>query len=1047
MKSSKGKRSEVSKHQQSSGDDNDREKMEATIFLLHCQGWITKQYTEEIRNIYLNPLQALFDRKKKTVESISKSVESSSNLSSQKAADDKKSSDTERDNFSNMDKVAEKLQQALKTLQRSNGEIPQSYRPVAREKTVSLADCCALFRLKSLLEAMQELSDIQTSIIKWFDANKTGIEIHKKSFKNLLTNALTNFEMTQILTELFAIKEISRKDIQKMKPSYAKYIRPSSNFRNIALINKPPENGNFTKEFIKKLEGQINNFSIIFRTIVYEIAKNLGIIIETIVANVKDHHLEVNTKQVIKFSSVAMIIDNLPPRYRFSEPLNHLAPFTKKLLANLPPDLNSGNLFGSTASLPELPENYCSVRYNFEQRLWRLCYICERSLAKMASRNIAWKAPKYFGVTVGSGRQFIASSSAEESRKGSKKKFIDLSVYPAEKIRNFGIVAHVDHGKSTLADRILELTGVIGKNDHANQMLDKLQVERDRGITVKAQSCSMFHKDYMLNLIDTPGHADFSFEVSRSLSVANGILLLVAANQGVQAQTVANFWLAFEAGLTIIPIINKIDLNSANVSRVRFVVTQMGNLFDFSPSEILHISAKNGTNTDKVLDAIIDRCPPPKVECSSSFRAHIFDSWYETYRGPVICVAVHEGFVCKGQKIRTYHTDCVYEVLEVGIMHPNMYEVQKLLQRLYAGQVGYLLTTMKSVQDALVGETLYDPSCEKDLLQPMALFTPKSPCIYASIYPVDGSDYNALRDALNKLALNDSSVQIQHDSSSALGNGFKIGFSGLLHMEVFCARLEQEYNADVTVTAPTVEYRAVIKDNPNIIRKRYNGQRIIRLLDASHFPANPSDVDHFLEPMIKLTVLLPTTHSQQIDDLCVAARGKRVESNAVDAENTMQQWRLPFAEVCIDFFERLKRITSGYATFNYEWDDFQPARIALLMIHVNDRPIYEFSEIVPLSRVKDRAKVIVQRLREEIPRQQYEVKIKATLGLTKKALTQTVIAPIKKDFTGRLKGNFGGGGWERLCKKLAEQNKGKERMKQVGQVQIPKKAFINVLRK
>ncbi|OZC12813.1 GTP-binding protein LepA family protein [Onchocerca flexuosa] len=638
------------------------------------------------------------------------------------------------------------------------------------------------------------------------------------------------------------------------------------------------------------------------------------------------------------------------------------------------------------------------------------------------------------------GRRYFSLSSAEKLIKTNRKKVVDLTAYPPEKIRNFGIVAHVDHGKSTLADRLLELTGIVDKSTHDSQMLDKLQVERERGITVKAQSCTMFHKDYMLNLIDTPGHADFSFEVSRSLAATNGILLLVAANQGVEAQTVANFWLAFEAGLTIIPIINKIDLKSANVPRV---VSQMENLFDFSPSEILLISAKNDIGIDNVLNAIIERLPPPKVELHLPFRAHIFDSWYETHRGPVVCIAMHDGKISKGQKVRTYHSDCEYEVLAVGIMNPNMHEVQCLC----AGQMGYLLTTMKSVQDAVVGETLYDVNSERNVIQPMPLFTPSAPYIYASIYPTDVNEYNALRIALHKLALNDSSVQIQHDSSTALGNGFKIGFSGLLHMEVFCARLEQEYNANITITAPSVEYRAVIKDNPTIIKKRYNGKRVIRLLDASDFPACPSDIDHFLEPMIKLTLLLSSKYCEDVQKLCVAARGEQLENNEMDVDCTMQQWKLPFAEVCVDFFERLKRITSGYVTYNYHWDDFQPAKIELLMIHINDRPIYEFSEIMPSNQLKARAKEIVKKLKEEIPRQQYEVRIKATLGHTKKALVQTVIAPIKKDFTGRLKGNFGGGGWERFCKKLSEQKKGKERMKQMGQVQIPKEAFISVLRR
>ncbi|MCP9260090.1 Elongation factor 4 [Dirofilaria immitis] len=876
--------------------DDEKEKVEAAIFFLRCQEWMIRKYIKEIRIMYLNPLDELCSGKKRRAESVSKSMECSSNSS----AHGTNKIDSSGDGRTlNVDKVSEKLQQALKALQREDEEMGRSYQPVTREKTVSLADCCALYRLKTILEAMQELLDIQANLDKWFENNKTNMNIYirKGLLKNLLINALTNFEMAYIITEIFAIQQVPRQEIRKIKPEYSKYIRPDSDTRNITIINKLSNKRVIMRDYIKKLEGQISQF----RTVVHEIAKNLEIIIQTIIGDVRDHHLEVNVKQ-----------------------------------------LNNSHNDGTNSKL--LTE---------ESQKFRL-----RSL---------------------------------QSYTGSKK------------IRNFGIVAHVNHGKSTLADRLLELTGVVDK------------VERERGITVKAQSCTMFHKDFMLNLIDTPGHADFRFEVSRSLAVTNGILLVVAANQGVEAQTVANFWLAFEAGLTIIPIINKIDLNNANISRV---LSQMENLFDFSPSEILRISAKNGTGVDSILSAIVERLPPPKVELHLPFRAHIFDSWYETHRGPVMCVAVHDGRISQGQKIRTYHSDCEYEVLAVGIMNPDMHEIQCL----YAGQVGYLLTTMKSVQDVTVGETLYDANSERIMVQPMSLFTPSAPCIYANFYPTDMSEYNSLHVALNKLALNDSSVQMQHDSSAALGSGFKIGFSGLLHMEVFCARLKEEYNINVIMTAPSVEY---------------NGQRVIRLLDASDFPIYPSDIDHFLEPVIKLTLLLSSAYCKHVEKLCVDARGEQVENNELDAECTMQQWRLPFAEMLEN---RVFIYFSGYVTYNYQWDGFQPVKVELLMIHINDLPIYEFSEIMPSNQVKARAKEIVRKLKEEIPRQQYEVQIKATLGQTKRALVQTVIAPIKKDFVGRRwLGTF--------LQKAVAAEKGKERMKQMGQVRIPKEAFINVLRR
>ncbi|KHN86266.1 Translation factor GUF1 -like protein, mitochondrial [Toxocara canis] len=622
------------------------------------------------------------------------------------------------------------------------------------------------------------------------------------------------------------------------------------------------------------------------------------------------------------------------------------------------------------------------------------------------------------------------------SRSNDPNRLVDVSHFTPDKIRNFGIVAHVDHGKSTLADRLLELTGVVD-SAHEDQLLDRLQVERERGITVKAQTCSMVYKDFLLNLIDTPGHADFNFEVSRSLAASSGILLLVAANQGVQAQTIANFWLAFERGLAIIPLINKIDLKGVNIAQVE---AQMQNLFEFEANDIIHISAKSGDNVPLVLDSIIQRIAAPNADRDSPFRCMIYDSWFDKFRGAVACVLVKEGSVARGDIIRSFHAEKHYEVVEVGVMHPGMTPVQ----RLYAGQVGYIIANMKTVKEAAAGETLFIGE-SRECVIPLPGFKPVKPTVYAGLFPLDAGDYDSLKQAVEQLALNDPSVTVTPDSSPALGLGWRIGFLGVLHMEVFSSRLEQEYGANVVLTAPNVEFRAVIKDNETIRKKRYEGKKEIRILDPSKFP-DPCDVERFLEPMVKLTMLIPSEHMGAVNAMCAAARGRRGETQSIDERRLALTWRMPLAEIVVDFFERLKRITSGYVSFDYELDGHDEIDLVKMSISINGALINEFSQIIPAPMLRERAKLIVSRLKKEIPRQQFEVVLRATVGNSSKAVTQAIIPPMRKDFTQLLKGNFGGGGMERLNKKLSHQKKGKERMKLIGRVQIPKEAFINVLR-
>uniref|UniRef100_A0AC34Q8S5 Translation factor GUF1 homolog, mitochondrial n=1 Tax=Panagrolaimus sp. JU765 TaxID=591449 RepID=A0AC34Q8S5_9BILA len=616
------------------------------------------------------------------------------------------------------------------------------------------------------------------------------------------------------------------------------------------------------------------------------------------------------------------------------------------------------------------------------------------------------------------------------------EKLSSVEDFTPEKIRNFGIVAHVDHGKSSLADKLLQMTNVITEKE-PDQFLDKLQVERDRGITVKAQTCSMVYKSHLLNLIDTPGHADFSFEVSRSLAVCDGVVFLVAANQGVQAQTLANFWLAFNNDLCMIPVINKIDIKEANSD---VVMNQLKTLFDFSENEVLKISAKSGLNVELVLDALLERCPAPKVFPTEPFKALIFDSWYDQYRGAIAMINVKAGQITKGQKIASFNGEKIYEVLEVGILYPGMTPTTMLS----AGQTGYVVCNMKTVREASVGETLFDPS-EKDKVKPFPGFSVIQPTVYAGLFPVNVSDYEDLKLAVERLCLNDSSVVVTPDSSSALGLGWRVGFLGMLHMEVFSQRLEQEYNAEVILSAPSVEYKAIIKDNETIRKKRYAGKGEISFSDPSSFP-EIYDVETFLEPIVNLTIIVPLEYLNTVSSLCSQRRGERGDVSFIDNDRVLIKSKMPLNEIIVDFFEQLKKLTSGYASFDYEPCGYKEVELVKLGVSINGQTIDEFSLIVCASQATAKAKTLVAKLKTEIPRQQYDVNIRAVIGNSTKAIVQGTIKAYKKDFSQLLKGNFGGGGMERLNKKLSHQKKGKEKMKMIGQVQIPKEAFINVLK-
>uniref|UniRef100_G3USB6 GTP binding elongation factor GUF1 n=1 Tax=Meleagris gallopavo TaxID=9103 RepID=G3USB6_MELGA len=577
------------------------------------------------------------------------------------------------------------------------------------------------------------------------------------------------------------------------------------------------------------------------------------------------------------------------------------------------------------------------------------------------------------------------------------KEKIDMSAYPVESIRNFSIIAHVDHGKSTLADRLLEITGTIAKTDRNKQVLDKLQVERERGITVKAQSASLFYNykgvNYLLNLIDTPGHVDFSYEVSRSLSACQGVLLVVDANEGIQAQTVANFYLAFEAQLAIIPVINKIDLKNADPERVE---KQIEKLFDIPVSECIRISAKQGTNIEKVLEKVIEKIPPPQFNTTDPLKALVFDSTFDHYRGVIANIAIFGGEIEKGHKIVSAHTNKRYEVNEVGILTPNEQPTHKL----YAGQVGYLIAGMKEVTEAQIGDTLF---MYKQPVEPLPGFKSAKPMVFAGMYPVDQTEYNNLKSALERLTLNDSSVTVHRDSSLALGAGWRLGFLGLLHMEVFNQRLEQEYNTSVILTAPTVPYKAVLS-SAKLIKEYRNSE--ITIINPAQFPDKHS-VSEYLEPTVLGTIVTPQEYIGKIIVLCQDRRAIQKEMLYIDEHRVMLKYLFPLNEIVVDFYDALKSLSSGYAS----------------------------------DKAYATGKFLCERLKDTIPRQLFEIAIQAAIG--KKIIARETLKAYRKNVVAKCYG----GDITRRMKLLKRQAEGKRLMRKIGNVEVPRDAFIRVLKR
>jgi translation factor GUF1, mitochondrial len=601
------------------------------------------------------------------------------------------------------------------------------------------------------------------------------------------------------------------------------------------------------------------------------------------------------------------------------------------------------------------------------------------------------------------------------------KQDFDLKEFTPDLIRNFSIIAHIDHGKSTLADRLLEMAGTISNRTKNEQVLDKLQVERERGITVKAQTASLFvehaGKTYLLNLIDTPGHVDFNYEVSRSLAACQGALLVVDAVQGVQAQTMANFYLAFENDLTIIPLINKIDMQAADIERVG---REMDKAFDVKKEETLLISAKVRIGLEAVFPTVIDRIPKPQGEASKPLRMLLFDSWYDDYRGVICLVEIIDGTLRKGDKIESANTGQSYEILELGIMYPEPLQQPAL----YTGQVGYIISGMKTVKEARVGDTLFRTKCPVEALPG---FKPAKSMVFAGIYPVEATEFEVVRDSIEKLTLNDPSVHVEKESSQALGIGFRCGFLGLLHMDVFRQRLEQEYNVDIIATSPSVLYKVKLTSGVETM-----------IENPADFPEQVR-IDEVYEPMITGTIITPKDYLGNLLKLCQDRRGVQTSMSFLDENRLVLKYLLPLSEIVTDFYDKLKSMSAGYASFDYEEAGYQEAPLVKMDILLNGKPVDALSVIVHEERAQFVGRQLVKKLKEVIHRQMFEVAIQAAIGA--RILARESVSAMRKNVIAKCYG----GDVSRKRKLLEKQKEGKKKMKQVGNVELPQEAFLTIL--
>ncbi len=593
------------------------------------------------------------------------------------------------------------------------------------------------------------------------------------------------------------------------------------------------------------------------------------------------------------------------------------------------------------------------------------------------------------------------------------------------KIRNFCIIAHIDHGKSTLADRIIEMTGLLTSREMQSQVLDNMELERERGITIKAQAVRIVYRakngeEYIFNLIDTPGHVDFNYEVSRSLAACDGAILVVDAAQGVEAQTLANVYLALDRDLDVMPVINKIDLPSAEPERA---IEEIEDVIGIEAMDAPQISAKTGLNVEQVLEQIVEKIPAPEGDPAAPLKALIFDSLYDSYKGVIVFCRIKEGTVRKGTPILMMATGAKAEVVEVGYFGAGQFIP---CEELSAGMVGYITASLKNVKDTRVGDTITDAS--NPCTEPLPGYKKVNPMVYCGMYPADGAKYPDLRDALEKLQLNDASLQFEPETSIALGFGYRCGFLGLLHLEIIQERLEREYNLDLVTTAPGVIYKV----------HKTNGD-VIELTNPSNLP-DPSEIEYMEEPMVKAEIMVTSEFIGAIMDLCQERRGVYDGMEYIEETRAVLRYHLPLNEIIYDFFDALKSRSRGYASFDYEMDDYVQSNLVKLDILINKEEVDALSFIIHADTAYERGRKMCEKLKEEIPRQLFEIPIQAAIG--SKIIARETVKAMRKDVLAKCYG----GDISRKRKLLEKQKEGKKRMRQVGNVEIPQKAFMSVLK-
>jgi len=596
-------------------------------------------------------------------------------------------------------------------------------------------------------------------------------------------------------------------------------------------------------------------------------------------------------------------------------------------------------------------------------------------------------------------------------------------VQNTKNIRNFAIIAHIDHGKSTLADRLIQFCGGLSEREMKDQVLDSMDIERERGITIKAQTVRLNYKDsnsieYQLNLIDTPGHVDFSYEVSRSLSACEGSILVVDAAQGVEAQTLANVYQAIDLNHEIIPVINKIDLPAAEPDRV---CRQIEEVIGLDASDAIKVSAKTGEGIENIFGALIERLPQPKEDTSQTSKALLVDSWYDSYLGVVVLVRVIAGELSKGQKIKMLGTNSYYTIDEVGIFTPKKVP----LKTIQAGEIGYIIAGIKNVSDTQIGDTITD--FQKPCKDALKGFRPSQPSVFCGLFPTDSGDFEDLRDSIEKLSLNDSSFQFETENSAALGFGFRCGFLGLLHLEIVRERIEREFNIDLITTAPSVIYKIHLTKG-----------EVIELHNPADMP-EVTNIKAIEEPWIKATILVPDEYLGAVLKLCEERRGHQVDLTYAGTR-AMVVYDLPLNEVVFDFYDRLKSISSGYASFDWQMEDYKAEKLVKMSVLVNEEPVDALSMIVHSDRSFNRGRTMCKKLKDLIPRHQFKIPVQAAIG--GKIIARETIPPFRKDVTAKLYG----GDVTRKMKLLEKQKKGKKKMREFGQVNIPQEAFISALK-